>query len=139
MSDVTWHRNRRYAPECSVGGCGEVHKSLGYCNRHYQRVKRLGSVGIADPIRKGWIRDTHGYIRVKVNGRYRMQHRLIMAEHLGRPLEPWENVHHINGIRDDNRLENLELWCIPQPQGQRVADLAAWVVATYPELVHQVR
>jgi hypothetical protein len=68
-----------------------------------------------------------------------MQHRTVMAEMLGRDLLPGENVHHKNGVRIDNRPDNLELWVTHQPSGQRPADLLEWadeIISRYREKSH---
>ena len=60
------------------------------------------------------------------NNKHVSEHRLVMQEHLGRELIEGENVHHKNGIRNDNRIENLELWSTSQPYGQRIEDKVKW-------------
>lgn len=58
-----------------------------------------GFTGAKKPRRK--------YKRVKIENRWIYEHRHIIQQHLGRKLERWEHVHHINGNSLDNRLENL--------------------------------
>lgn len=70
--------------------------------------------------------DAQGYVVLSLNGVRIKEHRQVMERMLDRKLLRHETVHHLNGIRDDNRPENLELWSMSQPYGGRVIDKLSW-------------
>lgn len=72
------------------------------------------------------MRRTPEHPRASARNPYVFEHILVMEEMLGRNLLDGETVHHKNGVKDDNRPENLELWIRPQPAGIRVVDAVAW-------------
>lgn len=101
-------------------------------NRKYYR--EIHGIPVDDPFQKRKDGDGTYHQKYKVitcpdpshpncesRGRIR-EHVWVMSQHLRRPLRKGEMVHHKNGIRDDNRIENLELCHHGQPPGQRVDD-----------------
>lgn len=113
----------------------------GLCSTHYRRWYRTGDVGVSG--RKGFHVNANGYKLITMpehpnalsNGMV-PEHRLIMSQALGRPLRRDETVHHRNGIRTDNRIENLELWSRSHGPGQRVEDQVRWAKAILEQYGH---
>jgi len=115
---------------CSFKDCGKPHEGNNLCaghNRQRLRGKELTPLRPVLPKGSGH-KNKEGYRRIVINGKYIFEHRHVMEQHLGRKLLPEETVHHKNGVKDDNRIENLELWNGSQPPGQRVEDKVSWAI-----------
>jgi hypothetical protein len=125
--------------ECRVGGmkkerpvcvqCGTErvkHLKSKYCSRRCSMLARVnrnfgGPGGLPDGSRSP---AGAGYVQIKVNGKWRLEHQHVMEQVLGRQLEKHERVHHKNGNRADNSPGNLELWKVKKkdPAGVRASD-----------------
>jgi hypothetical protein len=118
-----WRRKRTPCPVCgelkkvTAKVCGRCH-----CGEHTAMWKGGRS---KTPDGYVLVRAPVDHPRSRANG-YIFEHVLALEGKFGRYLYPDERVHHINGVRDDNRPCNLELWVRSHPTGQRVEDLLAW-------------
>lgn len=95
-----------------------------HCRRCYgENVSRRWAEKQGRPFALTRREQPDGYVLVKREGRWIGEHRVVMEQTLGRSLRKGESVHHINGIRNDNRPENLELWVGPIRYGQRATQV----------------
>lgn len=137
---------KRQVGPCPWPGCDRKIATAGLCQIHYRR--KIEGRAMDAPIRaprkigegEDRVETKEGYVMVKRPGHFGKplghrkewfyEHRYVMEKYLERPLHEGETVHHLNGDRKDNRLENLEPWAtIQQPAGQRVIDLLNWAYA----------
>jgi hypothetical protein len=135
-------RRRAPAAPCTVDGCDRLRNhGSPYCHLHRERLRRTGEVGPAQPMRvKGVVNPrSDGYRRLTLpDGRRVLEHVHVMEQHLGRRLVAGENVHHKHGMRSENKIEDLELWFVMQPSGQRVTDLMEYIAEYHADAMAEL-
>ena len=105
-----WDNKKYCSRKC--GSTSPNHKNFVKGHKHSETTKeKLSKQKLAEknPRWKGGrFSDGHGYIVNSIgNSARRLEHRVVMEKHIGRKLDKLEHVHHINGIKDDNRIDNL--------------------------------
>lgn len=141
-----WYRLARTVT-CSIGDCSRAAQSRGLCDKHYRRWRKYNDPLCTQRVVTGRHPDSNGYVMMTGcmghpnadKGGQIFEHRLVMTQILGRPLLAGETVHHRNGIKNDNRPENLELWASSHPPGQRVEDLVAFAQMILERYVDEVQ
>jgi len=122
-------RSKGINPKCSIPDCMITVRTRNseLCPAHYARRRNGSDMSkrLRSPNGGGHI-DRNGYRRIWYKGKQILEHRVVLGISMGRDLLPNESVHHKNGNKLDNRLDNLELWVKHQPSGQRVEDVIAW-------------
>ncbi len=102
---------------CSIDSCTGFAIARGYCNRHWRRWKQgwppeKMTLPIypnrTDDAKRGWMSNGYRFLSTSERGEI-AEHRYLMEKYLGRVLDVDEIVHHKNGIKTDNRFENLEI------------------------------
>lgn len=107
-------------PTFTCKGCGaHQHRTFSVKLQRFNATQKFCKRACSKD--KGSI-DKNGYRVFNIGGKQYMEHRLVMERNLGRKLLARETVHHMNGDRQDNRRENLELWSNRHGKGQRVKD-----------------
>jgi len=126
--------------------CG-IEKRVRAQNLQAKTVRSCGCLlkrrGVNNPLWGGGSITSEGYRRIIVwendIRRSVLEHRYVMEKFLGRRLSRKENVHHKNGIKLDNRIENLELWVKVQPCGQRLEDLVEHYTAFLAQYASDIK
>ncbi len=130
---------------CSYRGCDLKHYGHDLCKKHWFRDKNGLDMDDKDytvtkyTTKAGYIMcrvrpdyylfaEIPGSIRKNGGHKCIFEHRLLYMEKLGRALLSSEQVHHKNGVRTDNSIDNLEFWDTSQPPGQRVEDKIEWAI-----------